>query len=133
MHLPKATGYWHAMHMSIYPHVELYIVHLPLSGFATDENIPYSQPRPSLLVLNRFLVPLSPLLQQLPLHRTLRMLHHRQMTLHHPLRDNFPITLRSERHALILARFRRLDHVVPRADLKDTVEREDCSRWWGTF
>lgn len=55
------------------------------------------------------------------------------MTLHHFLRDDLTVTLRSERHGLILAGFRCLDHIVSRTDLKDSVEGEDRSRWWGTL
>jgi hypothetical protein len=115
--------------------IDTLVVH-QLNSYADDflvqYDIPHSQPRPSLLVLNGLLVPLSPLLQKLPLQRAFGMLQHRQVASDQVTRQDrsFPLQSRTSSACmrLVLNSLGRSQDVLSRSDLHYSIQAEQCSR-----
>lgn len=104
------------------------------SRFLGQHDISHPQPGPSLLVLDRLLVPLSPLFQKLPLQRAFGMLQHRQVALDQVVGQDRSFALQSctssSRMLLVLFRLGRSQDVFPRTDLHYSVQAEQGSGWW---
>lgn len=98
---------------------------MSLQSLISEVDIPNSHPRPALLMANDLLVPLPPLLVQLPLYRALCMLQHRHTTSNHVTRQYWSLSndrISSwSRMYLVPHSFWGFDHVFPRTDFQHSI------------